>query len=428
MPSPAKLRRRQSTALAIVGLASITLAGAHWWREPYIARSVGAAAETTAPAALPVATLIVEPVTSYAVRREYTGEVAAARTSELGFERGGKLVWLGSDRGDLVAAGAVLAKLDARNLDARRQQLVAQRDRAIAQLQELEAGPRQEDIAAAEAAVRDFDDRIALDEIRRDRRQYLAAEGAIAREQFDEVAYRLDSLRDRREEARERLQELYNGTRTEQIAAQAATVRELDAAIADIDVTLDKSILRAPFPGTLSQRHVDEGTVLAAGEGVFRLVEQQRPEVEIGIPVALVNQLPANVRIAIGDRTYTPQLKALLPEVDVATRTRTAIFVLEADPDAVAPGEIARLEVVQTLATEGFWLPTTALVRGNRGLWAAYAVVPDGGAYRVERRDLEAIHTEGDRVLVRGTLRRGDRLVADGTQRLVPGQRVRWQE
>ncbi len=419
---------RRTRGLAITA-AALSFAGVAWVGASWRGVRNPSAVEAAESEVMLVKVLGVERANTYTLRREYTGEVAALRASELGFEREGKLVWLGADRGDVVAAGTVLARLDSRRLAAQRQQLVAQRERAVAQLQELQTGPRQEDIAAAEAEVRDFDDQIALDEIRSARRQYLHQEGAISREQFDEVAYRLDALRDRRDAARERLQELLNGTRTEQVAAQAATVRELDAAIAGVDVDLDKSVLRAPFAGAIAARFFDEGAVVGSGRATFRLIEQQRPEVEIGIPADRAGSLPESGKIFIGDRTYRAQLKALLPEVDPATRTRAAIFELDVRPGAVAPGEIARLEVVQANLTEGFWLPMAALVRGDRGLWAAYGVVPGEEAFYVlERRDLEILHAEGDRVLVRGTLQAGDLIVADGAQRVVPGQRVRWTE
>ncbi|MBD2066202.1 efflux transporter periplasmic adaptor subunit, partial [Leptolyngbya sp. FACHB-671] len=43
-------------------------------------------------------------------------------------------------------------------------------------------------------------------------------------------------------------------------------------------------------------------------------------------------------------------------------------------------------------------------------------------ADNLERRDVEVLHTETDRVLVRGLLQAGDRVVTEGIQRLVPGQ------
>jgi len=53
--------------------------------------------------------------------------------------------------------------------------------------------------------------------------------------------------------------------------------------------------------------------------------------------------------------------------------------------------------------------------------------------FRVERRDVEILHTESDtsgkgkalRVLVRGMLQPGDRVIVGGTHRIVPGQLVR---
>jgi multidrug efflux pump subunit AcrA (membrane-fusion protein) len=42
----------------------------------------------------------------------------------------------------------------------------------------------------------------------------------------------------------------------------------------------------------------------------------------------------------------------------------------------------------------------------------------------VVRRLVEPLHSEGDRSLVRGTLRPGDQVIAAGTHRVVPGVRV----
>ncbi|MGB3515160.1 MAG: hypothetical protein WBA43_01800, partial [Elainellaceae cyanobacterium] len=82
------------------------------------------------------------------------------------------------------------------------------------------------------------------------------------------------------------------------------------------------------------------------------------------------------------------------------------------------------------VVSEGYWVPTTALVPGVRGLWTAYTVTPDEDAqeparFIVNRQEVEILHMETERVLVRGTLQPGDRLVAEGSQRLVPGQTVR---
>ncbi|MCP5055508.1 MAG: hypothetical protein GY937_02155 [bacterium] len=69
----------------------------------------------------------------------------------------------------------------------------------------------------------------------------------------------------------------------------------------------------------------------------------------------------------------------------------------------------------------------TALTEGRRGLWSAYAIAAaeDPGFFRVERRDLQVVHVETDRVYVTGTLNDGDRIVTSGVHRIVEGQLVR---
>jgi RND family efflux transporter MFP subunit len=384
--------------------------------------------------ALPVATLEIAPIDRYQIAQTYTGIVVARRTSELGFERSGQVTAILVDEGDTVAAGDWLAQLDTRNLQTQRQALMAQRRGAIAQLQELETGPRFEDIAAAQAVVADLEQQLALAEVTRDRWQSLYQEGAIAQQQFDERDFNRGAIQARLDQAQSQLAELVNGTRQEQILAQRATVQQLKAQIDAVDVDLDKSLLKAPFAGTISRRQVDEGVVIAPGQTLVTLVEQQPWEARIGVPVHQAQTLGVGgtYNLTVGGQTYGATLKTLLPELDDATRTVTVVLTFN-QVGSFKPGEIAQLQITDDIATDtpAYWLPTTALVQGERGLWSSYTVVPTPGeirggssGFQVELQVVEVLYTEGDRALVRGTLQPGDQVIANGTHRIVPGQQV----
>lgn len=374
---------------------------------------------------LPVETTKIQLVQNYQTAQSYTGEVVAKRTSEVGFERSGKLIEVLVDEGDRVSKGAVLAKLDTANLQAQRRSLVAQKAQAEARLVELKNGARSEQIRAARARVRDIEKQLKLERLKSDRRKYLYEEGAISREQFDEVAFNSQALSERLNNARSGLEELLNGTRYEQKAAQKAAVDQLSAEITNLDITIAKSTLKAPFSGTIGLRTADEGTVVEAGKSVVRLVEDSQPEVKIGVPINVARKLILGTQkeLEIGGKNYSARVKSILPEVDTATRTRTVILQLPSSA-RVSPKEIARFKIAQTVATEGYWLPITALVKGDRGLWACYAVIDENGNSKVERRLIEVLETNGKKVLVRGTIQAGDTIVIDGTQRLVPNQLV----
>ena len=64
--------------------------------------------------------------------------------------------------GDRVTTGTPLAQLDISHLQTQRQQLEADKAQALAVLAALEAGPRIEDIAAAEANIRQIEQDLAL--------------------------------------------------------------------------------------------------------------------------------------------------------------------------------------------------------------------------------------------------------------------------
>ncbi|MBE9111590.1 efflux RND transporter periplasmic adaptor subunit, partial [Nodosilinea sp. LEGE 07298] len=388
---------------------------------------------------LAVETLIVDAVNSYEVLRAYTGEIAALRSSDLGFNRGGELVQVLVSEGDRVSSGQVLAQLDTQNLQTQRRQLEAQKAEAQARLLELERGARQEDIAAASAEVRDIESQLRLQEQQRSRREYLYEQGAISKEQLDEFAYGADTLQARLDRANSNLSELLNGTRPEQVAAQRAVVQQLDASLADVDVNLSKSTLKAPFEGIVAGQTVDEGVVVGAGQSVVRLVENEAPEARIGIPENAASQLQAGnaVTVTLGTERYSATVKSVLPEVDPDTRTQIVVFQIE--PTAIArlnPGQTARVELTETIPTGGIWLPTQALAQDIRGLWSVYVVMPakdeiesetegEDNVYQVQPKAVEILHQESDRALVQGTLQAGDRIISSGVHRLVPGQYVR---
>ncbi len=238
----------------------------------------------------------------------------------------------------------------------------------------------------------------------------------------------------RLDQARSQLQELKNGTRPEQISAQQAVVQQLDARLADLDVTIAKSTLNAPFSGTVSEHKVDIGTVVSAGQSVLRLVESATAEARVGIPVTAINKLSIGEEktVEVNGEKYSATVDSILPEVNEQTRTQTVVLTLEPSASArLSPGQTVRLNLTERIASEGFWLPTEALTQGLRGLWTCYVVVPENSTkkkestYLVESKSVEVVYQEGNRVFVTGTLQADDTVVASGSHRLVPGQQVR---
>lgn len=229
------------------------------------------------------------------------------------------------------------------------------------------------------------------------------------------------------EATKSRLDELLAGTRPERVAAQEAVLEQLDASLASLDVQLDKSLLAAPFAGTIAKRYFDESTVVSAGSPVLRLIEETQLETWIGVPAAAAAELEVGTEhdILVDGEPFRAVVTAILPELDPVTRSRTVILAIDsAAAKRLVSGQVAQLEVVRTVAESGYWLPITALSRGDRGLWSVLVAKTNAetGDESAERREVEVLYTRTDRTLVRGMLREGDRIILGGTHRVVAGQ------
>jgi multidrug efflux pump subunit AcrA (membrane-fusion protein) len=376
---------------------------------------------------LPVATFTATAVNSYERLRSYTGELRELRRSSLGFQRSGEVVELSIEEGDAVTSGQVLARIDDRHLRARRAQIEAQVAEAAAILEELTAGPRKETIAAKRAELEAQQARRDSLALQVERREKLVGTSTVSREEYESTLYEHRAAQAICQQIERQLDEYLAGTRSEQISAQRARLAHLDAQLTEIAHDLEDTLLKAPFSGRISQRLVDVGTVVTAGTAVFELLDDTSLEAWIGVPPsATEGMVPGETRtMEVGGQVFTAQLRALGPNVDQATRTRKVI--LQIDPDegaALLPGQTVRMSVVEKVSERGYWVPTSSLTRGRRGLWSVFVVESDGGEGVVAQREIELLDTVGEKSFVRGTLQSGDEVVAGGTHRVVVGQQV----
>jgi len=326
------------------------------------------------PAPMPVPAIEASYDGGARIEEFYPGLVAARRESALGFERSGRIDAIAVDVGDRVSEGQLLARLDMRALDAQ--------------------------IAAADAQTAEAAAQTALAAETEDRQAQLLERGHISQQRYDEV-------------------------RTSTRAARAR--QNAAAAAADaLRVQRDLSIVTAPFDGVVTARHADEGAIAQPGQPVLDIVEAGALEIRVGLPQAIAAGLETGEahRFMLEGRPVDAVFRTSTGVVDRQTRTVTALFDLGEGAGAAA-GQVVRLSVATPIGTDGFWVPTSALAEGRRGLWSVYVLMPDGaGGHTLERRAVETVRIEAGRVFVRGAVEDGELLLASGIQRITPGQRV----
>lgn len=252
------------------------------------------------------------------LRASGTVEATEAR---VGFEGGGRLTAVGPREGETVTAGQDLARVDAADLLARRDQAAAQVEAARARLAELVSGARREEVAQAEAEQRASTER--RDDAERDltRTRTLVEGGAMPREALDKAQTARDIAVERLRQAAEQVALLRRGARAEQVAAQRSLVEQAQAALAVAEVALGKTVLRAPFAGLVTVRHREPGEVVVPGAPVFTLIEPGARWVRIYVPEDRLGAVPlggaATLRTdSYPDKTYSGRVTFLASEAE----------------------------------------------------------------------------------------------------------------
>ncbi len=176
----------------------------------------------------------------------------------VGSRYGGRVQKLSAQEGDSLTNGQIIAELDAAELHARR-------DRMAAQLAELEAGPRKEEIAAAkadwEAQLADLD----LAHTNALRAVELFARNTVSATERDQTVSRANLLGKTAAAAKSRYDLLLAGTRPEEIAQARAELAELDTQLAEMKIS-------APSESSLEVLSVKVGDVLAPNQQVATLI------------------------------------------------------------------------------------------------------------------------------------------------------------
>ena len=227
-----------------------------------------------------------------------------ATDAQLGLQLPGRVASIAPREGDRVRAGQELARLDAAELEARREQSQAQVQAAEAELAELRQGSRQEEIAQARAAVAAAEERRADAERDLARTRRLFDGGAVSREALDKAQMALDVARAQRTQVAEQLRLVQAGPRKERIEAARAQVSQAEAAVRGVDASLGNTVLAAPFDGVVTVRHREPGEIVPAGSPVVTVMDPRSRYVRIYIPEHRMGAVRLGTRAAIAADTY----------------------------------------------------------------------------------------------------------------------------
>ncbi len=194
---------------------------------------------------------------------------------------GGRIEKLPFQEGDRLKAGDVIAVLDAAELQARR-------DLAAAQLEELERGPRENEIAATLREWESLKAQVVFAEADAKRSEELVKQKAVSSSEAEKTASVANALRKSAEASRYRYELLREGTRPERLKQARAQLAEIEAQLAETRIV-------APGESIVEVLSVKRGDVVPANREIATLILPDSLWMRVYVPAPWLG------RIALGD-------------------------------------------------------------------------------------------------------------------------------
>lgn len=330
--------------------------------------------QKTDPAPAPLrAVMVAHPLSNQNGQSNYSGEVRARQEADLSFRVAGKVTQRLVEVGDQVRRGQALAVLDPTDANLQLGAARAQLDSALSV------------------------ERTTKGELER-YRQLLPA-NAISRSQFDQIENQYKTAR--------------------------SNVQQAQANFNVVSNQASYATLRANQNGVVTNRSIETGQVVSAGQPVYRVALDGEREVLIGVPEQMIAQFKPHQPVQVSlwsnpDQLLPAYVREIAPAAD-ASRTFAVRVAFSNKAAPVKIGQSARVLVSNSLDNTALSVPLAAVTAEQQ---QSYVLTINPANSTLIKKPVKIGVYGRDSVPVLAGLSPQDWVVIGGVHLLQPGQKV----
>ncbi len=330
-----------------------------------------------------------------------TTNLRALREVDVASQAEGTVREVLAEEGDFVKAGQVLCRLDDTQLQIRLQ--TAKQRLAQARLQSEKADVRQEKSS------------MQIKNGREDLLRYtkLYDEKLVSERDVALLRYKIEEL-----EHDERV----SSSESKELTHR---VEELEAEIAQVNLEVARTQIKAPFGGYITQRNVNLGQSIRTMEALYKLSDFSPLHAEVFLAEAEAARVKPNqevgIRLGADDtKLATARVWRLSPVVDQSTGTVKVTVELSGAGPQFRPGAFVRVEIKTDTRPDAVLIPKRALMEEDR---EHFVYLAKGES--AERVNVSLGYQQNDQVEILKGVKVGDKVVVAGQGALKRGGKIK---
>jgi RND family efflux transporter MFP subunit len=202
-------------------------------------------------------------------------------------------------------------------------------------------------------------------------------------------------------------------------------------AIAQLEQQVAKTVVTAPFSGTIDEVMTEQGSVVMPGQTpLMRIVSLDNMYIVTDVPERYVANIVRNKKVLVDFPILGKQMESKIRQVgdfiDPNNRTfKVEISVPNID-SRIKPNLTAKLNINDYTNNKALLIPQSVISENASGEQYIYEIRDrDGSEAIAEKRTIETGLTQGDVIEVTGGLENGTEIILEGARSVNDGQKVR---
>lgn len=203
-------------------------------------------------------------------------------------------------------------------------------------------------------------------------------------------------------------------------------------AVDALSLQAEKSIVRAPFDGTLDQIFKEPGTIVAPGMGseLFRVVNIDEVYVEVDVPETHITSISEGSKVQVNLPAIGEEIDARIARVskviNPSNRSFTVEIPLENKSGFIRPNLMASVAINDYSNKSAIMIPQSVVSENAEGQQYCFALEKSTEGYIAKRLIIQTGKTSEDFIEVLDGVEKGSLLITEGAKKVSDNQPVKW--
>jgi membrane fusion protein (multidrug efflux system) len=205
-----------------------------------------------------------------------------------------------------------------------------------------------------------------------------------------------------------------------------------EKAVDALSLQAEKSVVRAPFDGTVDQIFKEPGTIVAPGMGseLFRVVNIDEVYVEVDVPETHITSISEGSKVqvslpAIGEN-ISAKIARVSKVINPSNRSFTVEIPLKNKSGFIRPNLMASVAINDYSNQSAIMIPQSVVSENAEGQQYCFALEKSADGYVAKRLIIETGKTSEDFIEVLNGVENGALLITEGAKKVSDNQPVKW--